>query len=211
MMSDIIIKPTPLADVHVVETLPSRDNRGSFARQFCERELKDILGERRVVQINHSRTAETGTVRGLHYQRPPHAEMKMVRCLKGRVWDVAVDLRTDSPTFLKWHAEELAPESFRMLVIPEGCAHGFQTLEAHTELLYLHTAFYNPEAEAGVRFDDPQLNIYWPLQVGGLSERDRRHPRITSVFSGITTSIFSGITTSTFTDITTSVFAVIAI
>lgn len=185
-MSDIIVKSTPIADVHVVETLPSRDQRGSFARQFCERELREILGDRHVVQINHSRTAEAGTVRGLHYQHPPYAEMKMVRCLKGRVWDVAVDLRANSPTFLQWHAEELAPGSSRMLVIPEGCAHGFQTLETHTELLYLHTAFYKPEAEGGVRFDDPQLDIRWPLQVCGLSERDRRHPQITSAFTGIT-------------------------
>ncbi len=186
MMSDIIIKQTSIADVHVVETEPLHDQRGSFARQFCERELREILGDRRVVQINHSRTAEPGTVRGLHYQYPPYAEMKMVRCLKGRVWDVAVDLRANSPTFLQWHAEELAPGSLRMLVIPEGCAHGFQTLETHTELLYLHTAFYKPEAEAGVRYDDPKLGIDWPLQVCGLSDRDLSHPRIPSAFIGIT-------------------------
>lgn len=185
-MSKITIQSTPIADVHVVETLPMRDHRGSFARQFCARELNEILGERRIVQINQSRTAEAGTVRGLHYQYSPHAEMKMVRCLKGRVWDVAVDLRADSPTFLKWHAEELAPGSSRMMVIPEGCAHGFQTLETDTELLYLHTAFYKPEAEGGIRFDDPQLGIEWPLPVRGLSERDRHHPRITRAFTGIT-------------------------
>ena len=127
------IQQTVIEGVMVVETTPFVDQRGAFLRLFCERELSAILGERRIVQINYSRTEAVGTIRGLHYQRPPHAEMKLVRCLRGRVWDVALDLRQGSPTFLHWHAEELTPDNAQMLVIPEGCAHGFQALEAGME------------------------------------------------------------------------------
>lgn len=178
------INPTAIHGVMVVETTPHTDHRGAFARLYCERELAPILGNRRIVQINHSRTAAVGAIRGMHFQRPPHAEMKLVRCLKGRVWDVAVDLRTDSPTFLKWHAEELAPENARMLVIPEGCAHGFQVLAPDSELLYLHTAFYTPDAEGGVRHEDLQLAITWPLPVTDISPRDPAHPLIGPDFHG---------------------------
>lgn len=122
----------------------------------------------------------------MHYQHPPHAEMKMVRCLRGRVWDVAVDLRAGSPTFLDWYARELNPESAEMMVIPEGFAHGFQTLEPESELLYLHTEFYNPESEAGLRHDDPQLKIDWPLTPQDLSPRDLSHPFLENNFTGVT-------------------------
>jgi dTDP-4-dehydrorhamnose 3,5-epimerase len=178
--------PTPIPGLVVVETAPRIDNRGAFTRIYCELELSRLIGQRRIVQINHSRTAIIGTVRGLHYQRPPCAEMKLVRCLKGSVWDVAVDLRHDSPTFLRWHAEELTSVNTRMLVIPEGFAHGFQVLEPDSELLYLHTAFYRPSAEGGLRYDDPRLAIHWPLAVTDLSQRDIAHPFINSDFSGIT-------------------------
>jgi dTDP-4-dehydrorhamnose 3,5-epimerase len=176
---------TALRGVVVVETTPVADQRGAFARFFCERELGAIIKDRRIVQINHSLTSAVGAVRGLHYQRPPHAEMKLVRCLKGGVWDVAVDLRAGSPTFLQWHAEELTPGNARMLVIPEGCAHGFQVMEAKSELLYLHTAFHTPPAEGGLPHDDPRLGITWPLSVADLSDRDRRHSPIAPDFSGI--------------------------
>lgn len=176
---------TPLAGVVVVETTPYIDARGAFARLYCEHELAGIIGDRRIVQINHSRTHTTGAVRGLHYQVPPHSEMKLVRCLKGRVWDVALDLRAGSPTFLQWHAEELAADHGRMLVIPEGFAHGFQALEPDSELLYLHSARYAPEAEAGLWCEDPLLGIAWPLSVTDLSERDRRHPLLTPDFAGM--------------------------
>ena len=179
------VRSTALQGVVVVETSPVVDQRGAFARLFCERELATIIGDRHIVQINHSRTSAVGAVRGLHYQRPPHAEMKLVRCLKGRVWDVAVDLRAGSPTFLQWHAEELTPGNARMLVIPEGCAHGFQVLEAESELLYLHTAFYTPASEGGLPHHDPRLGILWPLPVADLSERDRHHPPIDPDFSGM--------------------------
>lgn len=179
------IRPTPLEGVLLVDTARRLDQRGAFARFFCDQELAAVLGPRQVVQINHSSTWEIGAVRGLHYQYPPHAEMKFVRCLRGRVWDVAVDLRRSSPSFLKWHAEELSPEHATMLVIPEGCAHGFQVLEAESELLYLHTAHYEKSAEGGVRHDDPRLGIHWPLPVTDLSERDRSHPLLDTTFPGV--------------------------
>jgi dTDP-4-dehydrorhamnose 3,5-epimerase len=121
----------------------------------------------------------------MHFQKSPYAEMKLVRCLRGRVWDVAVDLRAGSPTFLKWHAEELTPDNARMLVIPEGCAHGFQVLEDNSEILYLHSAPYIPEAEGGVLYDDPRLGIRWPLPVADVSVRDLEHEPIALNFSGI--------------------------
>jgi dTDP-4-dehydrorhamnose 3,5-epimerase len=179
------ILKTPILGLVVVETAPHLDSRGAFARLYCEHELTSLIGQRRIVQINHSRTAAIGAVRGLHYQHLPHAEMKLVRCLKGLVWDVAVDLRPHSPTFLRWHAEELTPDKTRMMIIPEGFAHGFQVLEPESELLYMHTAFFTPSAEGGLRHDDPRLAINWPLPVTDLSARDVLHPLIDSDFPGI--------------------------
>jgi dTDP-4-dehydrorhamnose 3,5-epimerase len=185
-MGDLLnIIPTALGGVSVIATTPFSDHRGAFARLYCEQALASVIGGRHIVQINHSRTLALGAVRGMHYQNPPHAEMKLVRCLKGRVYDVAVDLRAGSPTFLRWHAEELTPDNARMLVIPEGCAHGFQVLEADSELLYLHTAFYRKDAEGGCAHNDPRLDIHWPLPVADLSERDRKHPPIAHDFVGI--------------------------
>lgn len=175
---------TQINGVFIVETDILTDHRGTFARLYCERELSAVIGERRIVQINQSYTATPGAVRGLHYQHSPHAEMKLIRCIKGRVWDVVVDLRAGSPTMLQWYAEELTPENARMLVIPEGCAHGFQVLDPESELLYLHTGFYMPGVEDGVACDDPRLAITWPLPIVDLSERDQQHPPIPLDFSG---------------------------
>lgn len=169
----------------VIESTALQDNRGAFSRLFCSRELQAIIGSRTIVQINHSMTHGVGSVRGLHFQNPPYAEMKIVRCLKGRVFDVAVDLRQGSPTFLKWNAVELTPESHLAYVIPEGCAHGFQVLEEDSQLLYLHTAFYTPEAEGAVRFDDPQIAVNWPLAATDLSARDLRHPHLKENYKGM--------------------------
>ena len=179
------IEPTSLPGVFVAHSAPVGDQRGSFSRLFCARELAEVLGERQIMQINHSRTATIGVVRGLHYQHPPKAEMKLVRCLKGRVWDVAVDLRAGSPMFLRWHAEELTPVNGRMVVIPEGCAHGFQVLEPESELLYLHTAFYDADTEGGVGCTDPRLAIEWPLPIADLSARDRSFASLGADFAGI--------------------------
>lgn len=181
------VSPTAIPGVIVVDAAPHTDSRGCFTRLYCGRELAGVIGSRRIVQINHSRTAATGAIRGMHFQHPPHAEMKLVRCLKGRVWDVAVDLRAGSPTFLQWHSEELGPQNTRMLVIPEGCAHGFQVLEPESEMLYLHTAFYVPESEGGARYDDPRIGIRWPLLVTEVSPRDAGHPLIAPDFQGIQT------------------------
>ena len=179
------VTETSIPGVFVVESSSFSDHRGAFSRLFCGDELGEVLGERKIVQINYSRTKKKGAIRGLHYQKAPFAEMKLVRCLRGRVWDVVVDVRSESPTFLQWHAEELSSENSKMIVIPEGCAHGFQVIESESELLYLHTEYYTPNAECGLRFDDPLLNIAWPLLVEDISERDSKHPLLDIEFSGI--------------------------
>ncbi|MDX1749560.1 MULTISPECIES: dTDP-4-dehydrorhamnose 3,5-epimerase family protein [unclassified Methylophaga] len=167
-----------IADAFVIKQTSFTDQRGEFSRLFCQKILAPILGQREIKQVNFSRTTTRGTVRGLHYQRSPEAEMKFIRCIQGAVWDVMVDLRPDSPTFLQWHAEELSQENDTMIVIPEGCAHGFQALAAESELIYFHTAFYSATAEAGVHVQDPDLAIDWPLPVNNLSVRDSELPTV---------------------------------
>lgn len=179
------LTPTKLAGAWVLENVPIQDNRGAFTRLFCVRELESILGAKQIVQINHSMTRSVGAVRGLHYQHPPNAEIKIVRCVKGRVFDVAVDLRQGSPTFLEWTAVELSPANNRAFVIPEGCAHGFQVLEEDSQLLYMHTEFHNKHAEGALRFNDPRVNVNWPLAPTDLSERDLNHLNLTENFKGI--------------------------
>lgn len=179
------IVTTPIAGVLVVELECRSDARGAFMRVFCEAELVDVLADRHVVQSNYSCTEKVGTVRGMHFQHPPHAEMKLITCLHGAVWDVAVDLRAGSPTFLRWFAAELGGDRPRLLVIPEGCAHGFQTLRPHSELLYYHTVPYAPIAEDGIRYDDLAIGIPWPLPVSEVSQRDREHPLIAPEFEGL--------------------------
>lgn len=184
----MIVHATPLAGVSVVETDVRHDARGAFARYFCADALAPLLRGRRIVQINGSLTCRTGVLRGLHFQHPPHAEMKLVRCVSGRVFDVAVDLRADSPTFLRWHAVELSADNARMLVIPEGCAHGFQALAPESRLLYLHTASHAQESEDGIAWNDPRIGIAWPLGAPppeGLSPRDAALPATTAAFRGI--------------------------
>jgi dTDP-4-dehydrorhamnose 3,5-epimerase len=162
--------------------MPVEDARGTFARLFCARELGL---EKPIAQINHSLTRKKGAVRGLHFQRPPHAETKIVSCLRGKAFDVAVDLRADSPTYLRWHAVELSPGNRNAFWIPEGFAHGFQALEEDTELLYLHTEYYAQDAEGALNAADPRLGIEWPLAFTEVSERDRSHPFIGTGFEGI--------------------------
>jgi dTDP-4-dehydrorhamnose 3,5-epimerase len=177
-----------LAGVIIVHADVRDDQRGSFTRFFCEDDLCFALGKRRIVQVNHSRTLQRGAIRGLHYQNAPFAETKLVRCLRGAVYDVAVDLRAASPTFLEWHAIELTPGNAAMMIVPEGCAHGFQTLVPDCELLYLHTARYVPDAEAGIAWNDPRIAVAWPLTLpaeGAVSERDRSLPKLTSTFAGL--------------------------
>ena len=176
---------TKIDGVVIIDTNPNIDSRGSFARLFCEKGYSTILGNRHIVQINHSITRAIGAIRGLHFQYPPFEEMKMVHCLKGRVLDVALDLRHGSPTFLQWHTEELTAGDAKTIVIPEGFAHGFQVMNENSELLYLHTASYEKSAEGGIRYDDPNLSIPWPLAVTDISERDKNHPIINKFFTGI--------------------------
>jgi dTDP-4-dehydrorhamnose 3,5-epimerase len=164
---------TTIQGLWEVETAPHRDARGSLTRVYCADAFAEVMPGLRIVQINHSITAQRGTVRGLHFQRAPALEAKLIRCLRGRVFDVAVDLRADSPTFGSWHALELSPQQPRQLLIPPGCAHGFQTLADDCELLYGHSAAYAPACEDGVRHDDPRLAIAWPEPVTELSPRDR--------------------------------------
>jgi len=180
--------PTQLRGVMVAETEIRSDPRGTFTRFYCEDDLGLASSNRHVVQINHSSTLRRGTVRGLQYQNSPCSEIKLIRCVRGAVWDVAVDLRADSSTFLHWHGVELTPENALMMIVPDGCAHGFQALAPTSELLYLHTAPFALNAEAGVAWDDPRIGIAWPLALpdrGGLSDRDRELPRLAPDFAGL--------------------------
>lgn len=177
--------PTDIEGLLIAETNLLKDYRGSFARLFCNQDLAPATGERSIVQINHSLTQSIGVIRGLHFQYPPYAEMKLVRCIKGRVWDVSVDLRAGSTTFLQWYAKELSPQSGCMVVIPEGFAHGFQVLEPDSEMLYLHTALYTPEKAASVPYNDPSLAISWPLPVANLSNEEKQYPPLAENFLGI--------------------------
>jgi len=156
-MSHFHIEETPLQGLKVIQRHPRKDSRGQFVRAFCSEELSAAGWTTQVMQINRSITSAVGSVRGLHYQKPPKAERKMVLCLRGRVWDVAVDLRASSKTFLSWHAEELSEENNKAMLIPEGFAHGFQVLEGESELLYLHSEQYAPQLEDGLSSMDPKL------------------------------------------------------
>jgi dTDP-4-dehydrorhamnose 3,5-epimerase len=185
MTGRFTILDTTIQGLRLIERHPLADERGFLSRLFCAEELAAAGWSRPIAQINHTLTRQRGMVRGLHYQRPPHAEMKLVTCLHGTVWDVAVDLRAGSPTYLQWHAEELSASNRRALLIPEGFAHGFQTLTEDCELLYLHSAAYEPSAEAGLNVADPRLVIEWPLPIAGLSERDTRHLMLSEDFRGV--------------------------
>ncbi len=179
------ILPTPLGGLFEIRTESVGDARGRFSRLFCEHELAAIRPGLHFTQVNLSHTGERGCIRGMHYQTPPAAEAKLIRCLRGRVCDVAVDLRAHSLTFLRWHALELGEDSNNAVFIPEGFAHGFQALSNDVQLLYLHTAPWTPACEAGVRFDDPRLGIAWPLPVGQVSDKDRGYAAIDACFRGV--------------------------
>jgi dTDP-4-dehydrorhamnose 3,5-epimerase len=184
-MSRFTIFDTPIADLKIVERQQLGDNRGFLSRLFCAKEHAAAGWHKPIAQINQTLTQKHGTVRGLHYQNAPYAEMKLVTCLRGAIWDVAVDLRAGSPTFLQWHAEELSAANHRALLIPEGYAHGFQTLCDDCELIYLHSRAYTPEAEAGLNPKDPTLTITWPLAITELSDRDAQHPMLNHQFKGV--------------------------
>lgn len=184
-MTHFTVTDLPLTGLKLIERQRVGDARGFLSRLFCADELAAAGWQKPIAQINHTRTSQRGTIRGLHYQSLPHAEMKLVTCIRGEVWDVVVDLRSHSPTFLQWHAQTLSSDNGHALMIPEGYAHGFQTLSDDCELLYLHTEAYAPQAEAALRFDDPRLAITWPSLVNEISARDQLHPLLTSKFYGI--------------------------
>lgn len=184
-MSRFDVIDTPLAGLKVVQRKPIRDVRGYFSRFFCAEEFRQAGLNSRIAQINHSHSKIAGTVRGMHYQLPPHAETKFVSCIRGEIFDVAVDLRKGSPTFLKWHGEILSAENQRSLLIPEGFAHGFQTLTDDCELLYLVSAPYEPTAENGLNAADTLLKITWPLPITEMSDKDRNNAFLSPEYSGI--------------------------
>lgn len=177
--------PTPLAGLTLVQRKAIEDHRGFLSRFFCADEFREAGLSKPIAQINHTLTRNKGVVRGLHFQYPPHAETKLVSCLQGEIFDVAVDLRRDSATFLQWHGVVLSAKNRLSLLIPDGFAHGFQTLTEDCELIYLHTAAYHPEGEGALNVADPKLDIAWPLEMTELSERDRNHKLIEQEFEGI--------------------------
>ena len=184
-MSRFTIEDTSIEGLQIIHRHPIGDDRGYLVRLFCTDELGALIGNRSIVQINHTMTSKAGTIRGVHYQQPPHAEMKLVSCVRGEVFDLAVDLRENSPTFLHWYGEVLSEDNNRTFCIPEGFAHGFQTLTEDCELIYFHTAAYAPDAEAGLSALDPRLAIDWPLSITELSPRDKQHPMLNSDFLGL--------------------------
>lgn len=184
-MSRFMVTNLPFQGLRIIERQRLSDDRGFLSRLFCATELAAAGWHRPIAQINHTATSQRGTVRGLHYQCPPHAEVKLVTCLNGKSWHVAVDLRAGSPTLLQWHVEILSAIDNRALLIPEGFAHGYQTLCTNVELLYFHTAAYHPSAEAALNARDPRLAIPWPLEITELSPKDAMHPLINSKFEGI--------------------------
>jgi dTDP-4-dehydrorhamnose 3,5-epimerase len=167
---------TKVAGAFLIEPEPIADERGFFARTFCREEFADHGLNPELAQANISFNHRKGTLRGLHYQEAPHAEAKLVRSVRGAIWDLALDLRPDSPTYLAWFGVELSDASRAMLYVPEGCAHGFLTLTDDAEVAYQMSAPYAPRAARGVRFDDPAFGISWPGEVVVINERDRTYP-----------------------------------
>lgn len=172
----MIFHQTRLCGAWLIEPVPARDDRGMFARTFCAKEFADHGLTNHFVQNSTSQSTARGTLRGMHFQHAPHGEAKVVSCLKGVIFDVIIDLRPDSPSYCRWQGFELTPENRRQLYVPEGFAHGFQTLCDDAAVGYLISAFYAPETASGVRYDDPAFTIDWPLPVISISDRDRAWP-----------------------------------
>ena len=181
----MILEETKLSGSYLITVDPLTDERGWFARTYDKDEFNNIGFKGEWVQLNHSYTNKKGTVRGMHYQLPPFAEVKLVTCIAGAVFDVIIDLRKKSETFLHWIGFELSAENKKMIYIPEGFAHGFQTLSDNCELIYHHSQFYKPEFETGIKYDDPMININWADEVTNISNRDEKHPFLSKNFEGI--------------------------
>jgi dTDP-4-dehydrorhamnose 3,5-epimerase len=181
----MIFEPTPLAGAFTIELQKRGDDRGFFARLFCEDEFAAAGLETRFPQINNSLSGRAGTLRGMHYQLPPAGEVKVVRCVRGALFDVIVDLRPDSPTFKRWFGAELTADNRRMMLVPRGFAHGFITLADDTEAFYLVSHRYAPAAERGLRFNDPAIGITWPREPAEVSDKDRNWPDLDAGFHGL--------------------------
>ena len=175
----------PLDGLKLITRRRAFDHRGFLSRIFCLTELAEGGWNNPVTQVNHSYTARAGAIRGMHYQRPPHSEMKCVTCIRGEVFDVAVDVRHDSASFLHWHGERLSAEYGGAMLIPEGFAHGFQALTDDVELIYFHSEIFTPDAEEVLNPLDPRLAIEWPLPVTDIASRDSASPMLTDSFKGI--------------------------
>ena len=176
---------TGLKGSYVIDLVPIEDNRGWFVRTYCKDEFKAIGHTKEWVQLNHSCTNAAGTVRGMHFQRPPFAEIKLIRCIAGKIFDVVIDLRKDSETFLKWFGVELSADNKKMIYIPGGFAHGFQTLTDDCQLIYHHSEYYKPGSEGGIKYNDDRVGIDWPLPVKNVSDRDENHPKLDNFFEGL--------------------------
>lgn len=176
----MIYKETPIDGVFIIDIEPVADERGFFSRTWCVKEFQARGLNSDLVQCNISFNKKRGTLRGMHYQKPPHGEVKVVRCTRGRVFDVILDLRPESPSFQQWLGVELSEDNHHMLYIPEGCAHGFQTLEDDSELFYQMSTFYEPGVASGVRWNDPSFAIRWPLEVAVVSDKDNKFPDYSS-------------------------------
>lgn len=185
-MKHLIVRATPIPGVLVIKRQSFCDKRGSFQRLFCLKELSDFIGNREIRQINQTKTENKGTVRGIHFQYPPHAELKYVSCLQGEIWDVAVDLRAGSPTFLRHFGIALTASNNLSLIIPEGVGHGYQSQTDHCEMLYLHTRDYSRNHEGCVDPLDEALGVDWPLPVTSISDRDSYQSQSVASFTGIT-------------------------
>jgi dTDP-4-dehydrorhamnose 3,5-epimerase len=172
----MIFQPTKINGLYIIETRFTSDERGYFGRVFCKDENEKNKINFNIVQANRSLSREKGTLRGMHFQTEPMAETKMVQCIRGSVYDVAIDLRPDSPTYKQWVGQELSEKNQKIFLIPQGFAHGFQTLEENSELLYFMSEFYSAEHAAGVRYNDPAFAISWPLPVSVVSKRDQAWP-----------------------------------
>lgn len=171
----MLFHETPLAGAYVIELEKRGDERGFFARAFCRDEFAQAGLTTTIVQVNNSLSGDVGTLRGMHYQLPPHAETKIVRCIRGALWDCILDLRPNSPSFGKCFGETLSAENRKMMYVPKGFAHGLITLEPNTEAFYLVDEFYHPESERGVRWNDPKFDIRWPIEPAVISEKDAGH------------------------------------
>ena len=181
----MIFNALPLAGAFTIDVQPVQDSRGFFTRTFCEKEFGEHKLVQHFVQANHSGTTGKGVIRGMHFQYPPYGETKLVKCVQGAIFDVIVDVRAGSPTFLQWYGAELTSENKLMMYVPVGFAHGFQSLTDHSEITYMVSNFYNRESEGGIKYNDEKVKIKWPLPVSLVSDKDQAIPPVDPGFKGV--------------------------